>query len=91
MMVELRDKKVDEHLRTHPGRRYIFRNQVATARGSNLTQLPTRKEGILPAAACLKIVTSETQRKPASSFAVIARPIFSILSARDTTDQSPPA
>src|ERR1017187_5781431 len=65
---------------------YMRRNQVATARGSNRTQVPTRNEGILPAAACLKIVTSETQRKPASSLAVIARPIFSIFSARDTTD-----
>ena len=65
---------------------YMRRNHVATARRSNLTQLPTRNEGILPAAACLKIVTSETQRNPASSLAVIARPIFSILSAKDTTN-----
>lgn len=48
-----------------------MRNQFATALGSNRTQVPTRNEGILPAAACLKIVTSATQRKPASSLAVI--------------------
>ena len=63
---------------------YIVLSQFATARGSNRTHEPTRKEGILPAAACLKIVTSETQRNPASSLVVIARPIFSILSAMDT-------
>ena len=49
--------------------------------------MPTRNVGILPAAACLKTVTTETDSRPASSFAVIARPIFSILSARDTVDQ----
>jgi len=68
------------------GMSYTLRSQFATARGSNRTHVPIRNDGIRPAAACLKIVTSDTQRKPASSLAVIARPIFSILSARDTTN-----
>lgn len=57
---------------------YIFRNQFATARGSNRTQVPIRNEGIRPAAACLKIVTLETERSFDRSSAVKARPIFSI-------------
>jgi hypothetical protein len=60
------------------GRPYCLRNQLATARGSNRTQVPTRNDGILPAAAILKTVTGDTQRSFDSSFAVSARPIFSI-------------
>jgi hypothetical protein len=40
--------------------RYIFRNQVATARGSNLTQVPILKLGMRPAFANLKIVMRDT-------------------------------
>jgi hypothetical protein len=43
-----------------------------------------RNDGILPALACLKIVIRETSRILASSFAVRAHPIRSILSARDS-------
>ena len=57
---------------------YILRNQVATARGSNLTHVPILKHGIRPAAACLKIVTLDTERSPARSSAVKAWPVFSI-------------
>lgn len=39
---------------------YIFRNQVATARGSNLTQLPILKHGMRPAFASLKTVIRDT-------------------------------
>ena len=53
-------------------------SQFATALGSNRTQVPTRNEGIRPAAACLKIVTLDTERSFARSSAVKARPIFSI-------------
>jgi len=42
-----------------------------------------RNDGILPAFACLKIVILETVNMLASSFAVKARPIRSILSGRD--------
>jgi len=38
-------------------------NHCATARGSNRTQVPTRNDGMRPAAACLKIVTLDTKRK----------------------------
>jgi len=62
---------------------YILLNHWATARGSNRTQVPTRNEGIRPEAACLKIVTLDTERNFASSSAVKARPIFSIWSAID--------
>jgi len=57
---------------------YIFRSHWATARGSNRTQVPTLKHGILPAAACLKIVTLDTERSCDRSSAVKAWPIFSI-------------
>ena len=50
-----------------PTEGYILRNQVATARGSNLTQVPILKHGIRPAAACLKTVTRETASNSASS------------------------
>jgi len=40
--------------------RYIFRNQVATARGSNRTQVPILKHGMRPAFANLKIVMRDT-------------------------------
>jgi hypothetical protein len=53
-------------------------SHCATALGSNLTQLPTRNEGIRPDAASLKIVIGETWSNVAISFAVKARPIFSI-------------
>lgn len=52
------------------------------AAGSKRTQVPTLKDGIRPAAASFRIVTCETERSFASSFAVSARPIFSICSAR---------
>jgi len=42
-----------------------------------------RKHGIRPALACLKMVMRETASNLASSFAVNARPIRSIRSARD--------
>jgi hypothetical protein len=45
---------------------------LSPARGSNRTQVPTRNEGIRPAAACLKIVTLDTERNFASSSAVSA-------------------
>src|ERR1017187_4560480 len=70
---------------------YILRNQFATALGSNRTQVPTRNDGILQEGACLYTVRADTHRRPASSFAVIAQPIRSILSARDTANHSPPA
>jgi hypothetical protein len=57
---------------------YIFLNQFATARGSNLTHVPILKHGMRPAAACLKIVTLDTERSPARSSAVKAWPVFSI-------------
>jgi len=57
---------------------YILRSQFATARGSNLTHVPILKHGIRPAAACLKIVTLDTERTSARSSAVKARPVFSI-------------
>ena len=56
----------------------MLRSQFATALGSNRTHVPTRNEGIRPAAACLKIVTLDTERSFARSSAVKARPIFSI-------------
>ena len=40
---------------------YCVRSQFATARGSNRTHVPTRNDGILPAAGCLKIVIGDTQ------------------------------
>jgi len=57
------------------------RSHCATARGSNLTHVPTRNEGMRPAFACLKIVIRETDRTRASSSAVKAWPVFSIWSA----------
>ena len=42
------------------------RSQFATARGSNLTQVPIRKDGILPAFASLKIVILETLNRSES-------------------------
>jgi hypothetical protein len=57
---------------------YWERSQLATALGSNRTQVPTRNDGMRPAAACLKIVTLETEKSFDSSWAVKARPIFSI-------------
>jgi hypothetical protein len=45
--------------------------------------VPIRNDGILPAFACLKIVILETVNMPASSSAVRARPIRSILSGND--------
>ncbi len=62
---------------------YILRSHVPTDFGSNLTHVPMRNDGILPAFACLKIVTFETVNIPASSSAVKARPIRSIRSAND--------
>jgi hypothetical protein len=62
---------------------YWFLSQFATARGSNRTQVPIRNDGILPAAACLKIVTFDTESNFARSSAVRACPIFSIWSAID--------
>jgi hypothetical protein len=53
-------------------------SHCATALGSNLTHVPTRNEGIRPAAACLKIVTLDTKRSFASSSAVKAWPVVSI-------------
>jgi hypothetical protein len=50
----------------------------ATARGSNRTQVPTRNDGIRPAAAILKTVILLTERKLESSSAVRAWPICSI-------------
>jgi len=50
--------------------------------GSNRTQVPIRKQGILPAAACLKMVTLETESSSASSSAVKARCTRSICSAK---------
>jgi hypothetical protein len=49
----------------------------------NLTHVPMRNDGILPAFACLKIVIFETVNMLASSSAVNARPIRSILSGSD--------
>jgi hypothetical protein len=57
---------------------YILRNQLATARGSNRTQVPILKLGMRPAFAILKIVMRETDRYSATSTAVRAREIFSI-------------
>jgi hypothetical protein len=57
---------------------HCWRNQFATALGSNRTQVPIRNDGMRPAAACLKIVTFDTERNFDSSSAVKARPIFSI-------------
>jgi hypothetical protein len=51
--------------------------------GSNRTQVPMRNDGIRPAFACLKIVIFETVNMLASSSAVNARPIRSILSGSD--------
>jgi hypothetical protein len=51
---------------------YIFRSHVPTDFGSNLTQIPIRNDGILPAFACLKIVILETVNMLASSSAVKA-------------------
>jgi hypothetical protein len=48
---------------TNNSKSYIFRSHCATALGSNRTQVPTRNEGIRPAAACLKIVTLDTERR----------------------------
>ena len=62
---------------------YIRRSQVPTDFGSNLTQVPIRNDGILPAFACLKIVILETVNILASSSAVKARSIRSIRSAND--------
>lgn len=62
---------------------HIFRSHRATDVGSNRTQVPMRKDGILPAFACLKIVIFETVKMLASSFAVKARPILSIRSGSD--------
>ena len=56
----------------------MLRSQFATARGSNRTHVPTRNDGIRPAAACLKIVTLDTERSFARSSAVKAWPVFSI-------------
>jgi hypothetical protein len=61
---------------------YMRRNQFATARGSNLTQVPILKHGMRPAFANLKIVMRDTVNISASSSAVSARPIRSIRSAR---------
>src|SRR3954467_5031119 len=62
---------------------HIFRSHCATIFGSNRTQEPMRNDGILPAFACLKIVTFATVNILASSFAVKARPICSIRSGSD--------
>jgi hypothetical protein len=62
---------------------HFSRSHRATDVGSNLTHVPMRNEGILPALACLKIVILETVNMLASSFAVKARPIRSILSGSD--------
>src|SRR5260370_18467870 len=62
---------------------YILRSHVPTDFGSNLTQVPIRNDGILPAFACLKIVILETVNMLASSSAVRARSIRSIRSAND--------
>jgi hypothetical protein len=55
----------------------------ATDFGSKRTQVPMRKDGIRPAFACLKIVILETVNMLASSSAVKARSIRSILSGSD--------
>lgn len=57
---------------------YILRNQLPTARGSNLTQVPIRRHGMRPALANLKTVMRETDWYSATSTAVIAWEIFSI-------------
>jgi hypothetical protein len=62
---------------------HIARSHRATDFGSNRTQVPMRNDGILPAFACLKTVIFETVNMLASSFAVKARPIRSILSGSD--------
>jgi hypothetical protein len=62
---------------------HICRNHCATIFGSNRTHVPIRNDGILPAFACLKIVTLATVNILASSSAVKARPIRSIRSAND--------
>jgi hypothetical protein len=62
---------------------HISRSHCATVFGSNRTQVPMRNDGILPAFACLKIVTLATVNILASSSAVKARPIRSIRSAND--------
>src|ERR1700730_18573937 len=62
---------------------YIFRSHVPTDVGSNRTHVPMRNDGILPAFACLKIVILETVKMLASSSAVKARPIRSLLSGSD--------
>ncbi len=62
---------------------HLPRSHRATDLGSNRTQVPMRNDGILPAFACLKIVIFETVNMLASSSAVNARPIRSILSGSD--------
>ena len=70
-------------LRADSKQHYILRSHVPTDLGSNLTQVPIRNDGILPAFACLKIVILETVNMLASSSAVKARSIRSIRSAND--------
>ncbi len=57
--------------------------------GSNLTQVPILKEGMLPFCALLKIVIRDTAKISASCSAVIAWSICSIRSARDSGTCTP--
>jgi hypothetical protein len=56
----------------------LLRSHSATALGSNLTEVPTRKLGIFPALAILYTVIGLTASRAATSLAVIARLIASI-------------
>src|SRR5215471_13366147 len=62
-------------------------NHLATLCGSKRTDVPMRKQGICPARARLKIMMRESERSSASSTAVNAWPICSILSARDCPER----
>src|SRR6266536_2587864 len=60
---------------------YRARSHFATAVGSKRTHVPTRKEGIRPAFAILKIVAREIANNRLSSSAVRAWPVCAIWSA----------
>ncbi len=60
---------------------YRARSHFATAVGSKRTHVPTRKEGMRPAFAILKIVAREIANNMLSSSAVRAWPVCSIWSA----------
>src|ERR1700726_2444021 len=62
---------------------YICRSHVPTDFGSNLTQVPIRNDGILPAFACLKIVILDTVNVLEVSHTVKGRSILRFRSPND--------